>query len=154
MLLIQTWTPGLDWEIQARGQRSRAATEAVGLVTLLAGTSAELVLPRARLHFCSLSRRVFHIRAGKTPSSPLCPLSVFEFLWSLSSSVRPSVRRHYAQRKRIPAVSPPSPPPVPRKEKLLLQNDWRLFSCSGVTPRPPEETLAGSACHKRRVSAA
>lgn len=90
MLLIQTWTPGLDWEIQARGQRSRAATEAVGLVTLLAGTSAELVLPRARLHFCSLSRRVFHIRAGKTPSSPLCPLSVFEFLWSLSSSVRPA----------------------------------------------------------------
>lgn len=117
MLLIQTWTPGLDWEIQARGQRSRAATEAVGLVTLLAGTSAELVLPRARLHFCSLSRRVFHIRAGKTPSSPLCPLSVFEFLWSLSSSVRPSVRRHYAQRKRIPAVSPPVTPTGPSERK-------------------------------------
>lgn len=121
----------------------------LSVVTLLAGTSAELVLPHARLHFCSLSRRVFHIRAGKTPSSPLCPLSVFEFLWSLSSSVRPSVRRRSAQRKRIPAVSPPVTPTGPSERKAASPERLEaLFMLGRDSEAPPRRLWQGQRATK------
>lgn len=124
---------------------------------LLSGTSAEFEPshqpshppprenPLCWSHFCSVSHLPYVVR--KNSQQP--PPSLFDeepvFLARpLFCSVDSSVRR-----KHIPAgsfllspchsIHPGTPQSLPKRswrEKLLPLNDWRLFSCSDLTPGP------------------